>query len=213
MNRKVFFGCGGVAAFFAAALVALVFFWAPRLFQKGKGWVATQMAEAQRISAFEQSWQPPSDAPDAQWFPPAVGAWQRGSTSIEPGLPELKIEREAHRASYKNGTDEITVAVVAANDLEKEAIFARAKDALLNEGSTRVTSSSGNVTYSGSSSGSHFTTSTGNRLYVRTNGVNHTRLWWLRGWLFVFRTHGSTDPETFMQQYLAAMQKPQLERR
>jgi hypothetical protein len=70
MNRKVFFGCGGGAAFCAAAVVALVFFWAPRLFQKGKGWVATQMAEAQRISAFEQSWQPPSNAPDAEWFRP-----------------------------------------------------------------------------------------------------------------------------------------------
>ena len=55
------------------------------------------------------------------------------------------------------------------------------------------------------------TTQTPNRLYVRRDGTEHTRLWWIKGWLFIFCTSGPEDPDAFAEKYLAAMSHPELE--
>ncbi len=211
MNRKVFLGCGGIAAFLAAAVVAAIVLLVPRAVNRAKGWFGQVVADNLRVAALEKSWRPPSASPDGAWFPASVDGWTCGKVAVVPGLPELNIEREASSATYTKGDQQMTVAVLAANDLEREALFARAKSALENEANTSGTLSGPNYRVNYNTSGGRMTMSSGNRLYVRTNGVNHSRLWWLNGWLFVFRTKGGPDPESFMQQYLDAMQPTALE--
>ena len=56
------------------------------------------------------------------------------------------------------------------------------------------------------SGGTRVSSSSGNRVYVRLNGNEYTRMWWIKSWLFVFRSQGGTDPEAFMEAYMKAME-------
>jgi hypothetical protein len=52
------------------------------------------------------------------------------------------------------------------------------------------------------------TTTMGNRTHVKS-GDSHTRVWWLKDWLFFFRSQGA-DPD-IAEQYLKAIAAPPAE--
>lgn len=192
MGRNIFMGCAFVAVVLVAGLVALFWVKGARLFQSGRGWVKEQVAESRRISEVEQGWQPPSAEPDWQWFPTGFERWFLIKTLQEPGWGAAGMERPLTRAIYKRGADVVEVRVFAVAAGEKEDVFKQAETKLA------------------SGARSQFNTRTANRFYLRVNGREHTRLWWIKGWLFVFSSQGAEDPEPFMNAYLQAMrdQKP-----
>lgn len=194
MNRRFLIGCGLVVVGIAAAIIIAAFVFVPRMAGKAQKWIGAQMAEANRRAAIEKAWRPPSATPDASWFPPTVGEWTLTANEDTPGLPELNIERAGRRGKYRGAKQDLEVTILPANDLEKDAIFSRAKSAL-------------------ESRGSHVTTRTTGRLYVRIGGEHHTRLWWVKDFLFIFRTDGPDDPDAFAEQFLSAMTPPELEAR
>jgi hypothetical protein len=186
MNRKVATGCGIALALFAIAVAGLVYI-VPKLIRKGVDAVKDGLAEAQRAAAFEATWTPPSPSPDASWFPKEVGKWSLTTQEPSTGIPRLNIERPGQYAAYRSGGEVVEVNVIAANDLEKDALFQRAQE--------------------GKSGSSTVTSRFGNQGSMRLNGDDYTRLWWMpKGWLFIFHNHGGTDPEKFMEPFLEAME-------
>jgi hypothetical protein len=204
MNRNFAIGCGVVLLLLAVGVVALVS-QAPKLFHKGAAFVMEAVAEEQRISALEAAWQPPSASPDSSWFPSSVGEWRLERSEPRTGIPELNIERAGQHATYRTSAGPIEVDVVPANDLEQATLLSRAETALENRRQTDASASAGGVQVSVNSGTSRMTTSRGNRKHVKIGGNEHTRFWWVKGMLFIFRARGDADSEIFPEEFLKAM--------
>ena len=194
MNRKFLIGCGCVVVILIGTIVIGVFS-ARNVFKKGKSWISTQMEDAGRRSAIESAWREPGPRPDASWFPGTVGKWTLSTNEGFISLPELELDRPGWRGKYRGDAQDVEVTVVPVSDLEIEGVFNRAKTAAESGG------------------GSKMSTRTAGRLYVRVNGNVHTRLWWLKDWLFIFRTTGPEDPDAFAELYLGAMKPTDLEKK
>jgi hypothetical protein len=144
------------------------------------------LAEEQRLSAFENAWTPPSASPDASWFPEQVGEWKRTTQGESTGIARLHIERAGRSGEYRFGAEVVEVNVMAANDSEKHELFS----------SAQTGPSGGGTTVS---------SWTGNRSYLRLNGDDYTRCWWMpKGWFFIFHSRGG-DPKEFVESYLKAI--------
>ena len=194
MNRNIQIGCGCLVVILVAVVVLGVLS-GRKVFQKGKSWVSTQMEEAGRRAALESAWREPGPRPDPSWFPGTVGKWTLSTNEGFISLPELELERPGWRGRYRGEAQDVEVTVVPVSDLELESVLDRAK-ALAERGG-----------------GSKMTTRTPGRLYVRVDGNVHTRLWWLKDWLFIFRTTGPEDPDAFAEAYLGAMRAVDLEKK
>lgn len=204
MNKSCAIGCAAILIFFAA-LAAMLIVKGPAWFASGKGKVMKLIAEEQRISSFESAWAPPSSKLDQQWAPPEIGEWKLKQLETVAGWPDLNVAVPGQRMIYENGEQIIEIGVVAANELEKETLIQRIKEALEAGGrSSRQFGSGVSVT----TSGSRTTTQMGNRIDVKINDTNRTRLWWLKDWLFFYRTQNAEDLGSFAEQYLRAIQAP-----
>lgn len=184
MNKKLATGCG-VLLVLLAIIIGIGIYAVPKLVRKAKVAIKSNIEESNRLAAIESKWRPPSAAPDASWFPKQVENWQLTTQETSTGIPALNIERAGQYGAYRSGAEVVEVNVVTANDLEKDALFSKAQAAL--------------------STGTRVSSSSGNRVYVRLNGNDYTRMWWIKNWLFIFRSHGGSDPETFMEAYMKAM--------
>jgi len=213
MNRNILLGCAVVFVVLVAALVVAAFVLVPNTVSKAKKWFGAQMEGANRRAAIEKAWRPPSATLEASWFPAAVGAWTLTANEDVPGLPELNVDRAGRRGKYRGSKQDIEVTIVPANDLEKDALFSRAKSALESGAPRGLTGIKGSASYRVETRGSHVTTQTPGRLYVCIDGKHHTRLWWVKDFLFIFRTDGPDDPDPFAEQFLGAMMTPELEAR
>jgi hypothetical protein len=138
------------------------------------------------------SWMPISPKPDASWFPAKVGNASLQSSAPFKSLTELNVTREGYGAIYSTGTGRTEISVVAANDLEQETLTARIK-AALTAGTT-----------------SKYESHSGTRHHIRTGGDDHTRIWWVKGWLFIFRDRAGEDPDEFSKEFLRAIARPGL---
>jgi hypothetical protein len=180
MNRNVAIGCASAFVLFAVVVVG-AYFAIPKLVKKGAAAFSEVMAEQTRLAEVEAQWRPPGAAPDAAWFPEAFGDWRRVSVDATTGIPRLNIDRPTQHAVYQSAERTVEVDILAANDLEKDALVQRVQKALESGSSSRMT------------------TNLGNRVHVRLNGNDHTRLWWVQGWMFVFRAKGADDPLGFAE--------------
>lgn len=195
--------CAIIGALFLVLLVTgigLLVMKAPQWWEKGKKLVFATIAEEQRISTFEAEWTAPSAKPDAKWAPATIGSWRLKEVSGVTGWPELNVTRAGQRMIYENGPQTCEIGVVAANDLEKEVLVKRILDATKDAGNKPTTVGSGPVTVSTGTS--QTTTTMGNRSHVRS-GNHHTRVWWLKDWLFFFRAR-DIDPD-IGEEYLRAI--------
>ena len=213
MNKKFVGGCCGILALLIVGGIVFAILRGPRLVQMGKSWATAKMEETKRDFSGDNAWRPPSAAPDASWFPAKVERWTLSTNEDIPGIPELQLDRLARRAKYRGDAQDMDVTIVVASELERDGIFTRAKVAL-ESGNTQTMSKGGDgFSIHMETHGSRMTTQTPSRLYVMLNGTEHTRLWWLKGWLFIFHTSGKEDPDAFAEKYLEAMTPPELEKR
>lgn len=104
-----------------------------------------------------------------------VGTIKLKQVDAVTGWPELNVTRAEQRMIYSNGSRTLEIGVVAANDLEKEVLVKRILEAAKEAGS------------------SNRTITMGNRTHVES-GSQHTRVWWLKDWLFFFRAR-DVDPD------------------
>lgn len=213
MNRKFLLGCAGAALFMIGAIAIGVFVVAPRLVQKGKSWLNAQVESTARRSAIESSWQPPSLRPDAAWFPAVVEKWALQSSTDISTVPDLQLDRPGRRGKYRGEKQDVEVTVIPVSDLELDGILSRAAATLAEQGKRVITKGSENGSFRIETGGSQMTTRTPDRLYVRLRGDSRTRLWWIKDWLFMFRTVGPDDPDEFSEKYLEAMRPAELEKR
>ena len=206
MNRKFVLGCGGLALLVIGVIALGVFVVAPRMVQKGKGWLNAQVENTARRSAIESTWQPPGQRPDAGWFPAVVEKWTLQSSADITTVPELQLDRPGRRGKYRGEKQDLEVIVVPVAAEERESVFDRAESALSAKDKHVVAQTTGNPSFKIESGRSHVMTRTESRFYIKLNGDEHTRLWWLKDWLLVFRTTGPEDPDAFADKYLEAMQ-------
>lgn len=205
MKKSCAIGCA-VLLILAAAGVGWVMMRAPHWWQQGTKLVMNTMAEESRISAFESAWTAPSPQPDAAWAPAEIGTWTLKQQEQVTGWPELNITRAGQRMIYEKGAATIEIGIVAANELEREALLKRLLDAAKDAGNTTTRKTIGSGTVTLNSSASNMTTTMGNRTHVRS-GDQHTRVWWLKDWLFFFRAQGD-DPAGFPEEFLKAISAP-----
>ena len=213
MNKKIVGGCCGLIALAIVAVIVVVSVSAPRIVQKGKKWITAQTDDATRRSAVESAWQPPGAKPDASWFPAAVDQWTLSISEDISTVPDLQFDRPGRRGKYRGEKQDIEVIVVPASDAELDGIFKRAVSSFAEGGNPVIEMNSQHFSYKTESNGSPVASRSVGRLYARLNGDNHLRLWWLKDWLFIFRTTGSEDPDAFAEKYLEAMTPRELEKR
>lgn len=166
---------GGLFLLLLTAGIATLVMRAPQWWEKGAKFVQGVIAEQERIERFESDWTPKSNQPDAAWAPAALGEWKLIQTESVSGWPDLKVTRPGQRMVYENGGKRLEIGVVAANDLEKEVLIERIVEAAQQPSTGNMTSTRGNQTH------------------VRS-GPRHTRIWWLKNWLFFFRST-DVDPD------------------
>ena len=213
MNRKFVLGCAGVVLFMIGGIAIGVFVVAPRLMQKGKSWLHAQVESTAHRSAIESAWQPPSPRPDAAWFPAVVEKWELQSSADITNVPDIQLDRPGRRGKYRGEKQDIEVTVIPVSDLELDGILSRAASMLAEQGKRVIAKGSENGSFRIETGGSQMTTRTPGRLYVRLGGDSRTRLWWIKDWLFMFRTVGPEDPDEFSEKYLEAMRHAELEKR
>ncbi len=201
MNRNFAIGCAGVIVILVI-FIGVVILETPRFIEQGKAVVGKALADEMRITALENSWQPPSATPDSQWFPATAGGWRLERSEPRAGIPELNIDRPVQHATYRSSTGPIEVDVLPANELEKTTLIARAGDALERRRESAVATDAGGVKVSVNRGASRLTTTRGNRTHIRIGTTEHTRFWWVKGTLFIFRARGAADSEVFPEEYL-----------
>ncbi|MGB8169926.1 MAG: hypothetical protein WCF18_20655 [Chthoniobacteraceae bacterium] len=205
MNRNFAIGCAGVIVIIVI-FVGVVILETPKFLEQGKALVQRTMADELRIAALENSWQPPSATPDSQWFPATAGEWRLERSEPRASLPELNIDRPVQHATYRSSVGPIEVDVLPANDLEKATLIARAEEALANRRTTEsIATNGGSVVLNVNRGSSRITTTLGNRTHVKIGSDEHTRFWWLKDTLFIFRARGEADSEVFPEEYLRAL--------
>ena len=213
MNRKFVLGCAGVILFMIGAIAIGVFVVAPRLMQKGKSWLHAQVESTAHRSAIESAWQPPSPRPDAAWFPAVVDSWTLRTSEDIANVPDIQLERPGRHAKYRGEKQDVDVTVVPVAAEERGAVFERAQTALSEKDRYVVAQTTGNPSFKIESGRTHVMTRTESRFYIKLNGDQHTRLWWMKDWLFIFQTTGPDDPDAFAEKYLEAMIPAELEKR
>lgn len=201
MNRNFAIGCAGVVVIIVI-FVGVLILETPRFIEQGKAVIGKALADEMRITALENAWQPPSATPDAQWFPATAGEWRLERSEARAGLPELNIDRPVQHATYRSSLGPIEVDVLPANELEKTTLLARAEEVLDRQRSAGSTSQVGGVQVSVNRGSSRVTTTRGNRTHVKIGPEEHTRFWWVKGTLFIFRARGAADSEIFPEEYL-----------
>ena len=212
MNRKIALGCGCLVLIVIAVIGAGIFS-ARHFFEKGQSWVAAQVEDSKKRAAIESAWQPPSLRPEASWFPATVGAWTLRTSEDITSVPELQLDRPGRRGKYRGEKQDMEVIVVPVSAEEHESVFDRAASALADKSKHVISGGTDHSSYRIETSTSKVTTRMGNRFYLKLNGDDHTRLWWMKDWLFIFRTTGPENPDAFADQYLEAMKPAELEKR
>jgi hypothetical protein len=163
-----------------------------------------------RRSGIESAWKEPSARPDASWFPAAVNKWTLSTSEPITTAAEVQIDRPGFRGKYRGEKQDMEVTILPVAREELKGVFDRAQAGLAAAGK-RVIEKSGNPSFRFESSGSQTTTRTPGRLYVRVNGDQHSRLWWIQDWLFIFRTTGPEDPDGFADRFIETMSAPDAE--
>ncbi len=204
MKRKFLIGCGVILLIIALIVGGLILA-SPMLFRMGKEWVTAKVEESNRLSELGKNWQPPSAKLAPDWFPLKIGEWSRGKTSVLTSVPALDLTRNALSATYENGRDRsVTMTIVAVDQSEKEAVIDHAKETLPKGRPKTKKHLNDKVTFTSTTGSSHWITQVDNRTHVIVDKNQHTRFWWVNGWLLIFQSTGSEDPHDFAEAFLTA---------
>lgn len=198
MKRGFLIGCGALLLItFAAICVAI--FSAPKFVRDGISWAQAQMAVTSRLNTIANDWTPPETPIGETWFPAQIEDWSQSGFASPVSLPEVQsrpLTGASARYAQTNGRT-VKVTVVPVADGEKTAVLKETEDAFLREPSSLA----GNT----STARSHVTTRVHDRVHLVVNGDTHMRLWWIKGYLFIFQSTGTDDPVDFATSYLNAI--------
>jgi hypothetical protein len=98
----------------------------------------------------------------------------------------------------------VQVTIFAATQAEKDALISEATKTLVAKLGSRTTKHfNDHVTLT--TNGSHSVVTLGNRTHVVVGGDQHARLWWMNGWLFLFKSTGSEDPGDFAEDFVVSI--------
>ncbi len=211
MNKKFAGGCCGIIALAIVAVIVFGLFNVRHAVQRSKSWIGAQIDDAKHRSAVESAWQPPTAKPDALWFPAAVDRWTLSISEDIAAVPDLQLDRAGRRGKYRGEKQDIEVIVVPVSGPELDDIFNRAPSLLAESSKRVIAGNSANGSYKIAVSSSQISTRTPGRLSVQINGDEHSRLWWIKDWLFIFRTTGPEDPDAFADRFIETMSAPAAE--
>ena len=203
MNRGIVIGCSIVLLTIVIVVWALISA-APKIVRAGKSWFSAQISEWDRLAAAEKNWQPPSPTLHTGWFPAQMGDWFLVNASMRTEVPEVKLTRPAAHAIYRhaNGRN-VEMTIVAASDAETDELFQVAQETLRKRESTTMNLPGNSGTVTMTRGGWHIVKQVGKRTHVISTGNEHTRLWWMKGWLFIAGSVGA-DPKDFADTFIAA---------
>lgn len=157
--------------------------------------VISSAPDQSRAAGFAEDWQAPvSGAEAGTLFPSRVQQWQLASRDDAAVIAELAIERDGRHGRYESIAGIVDVYVYEVPAAEQPGLFDRAEIAIDSAGyRTMASHRAGDAL----SSWMQFAVSPPN---------THGRLWWCRGWLFVFIAHESSiDLDAFEEAYLRAV--------
>ncbi len=146
-------------------------------------------SEEKRAEDFASRWMsPPPSAGAERLFPLQAGGLRRGTVEERALIPDLKFPITGGHARYGSGGEAVSIYVYRVNELEKESLFRRADDA-----------------YEDSPGGSLRTLRFPDRRVCWSSRLGGSYLWWIKGWLFVFRYRTEADMRPFIEDYLLAI--------
>lgn len=157
--------------------------------------VSTGFEDQVEQMQFAAAWQPPeAGAGPERLFPENVNAWQRVLHDDDADIPELALAHSGLHARYESGVAGIDVYAYEVAAAEQAAVFQGASDAI------------DAVSYSTKVSG-QIDDGTSHRLSFTVSPPElQGRMWWSRGWLFVFMADKhSLDLDAFQRQYLTTI--------
>ena len=125
----------------------------------------------------------PEEASREEFFPTTAGGYELIQSDNEAQIPAFQIDVDGWHAEYQAADGRVDVFVYWANELEKEAIFARVRE------------SGGRI---------KTTVQMDYRLYFYSSEHHQNHVWWMKGWLLLFRTEDQDDREPFVRAFLQA---------
>lgn len=207
MNRNFAIGCVGVIIVIAA-LAGVLLFKTPEFLRRSKAVVKRAIVEEMRVTAMENAWTAPSARVDSGWFPPIVGVWKLERAEERTGIPELGIQGTGYYAVYRTSLGPIEVNILPSAGLERPKLLPRVEEVLSHRRVADTTTHVGGVEVRVNRGSSRITTTRGNRTEITLGGEEHTRFWWVKDMLFIFRARGHADSELFPEEFLRALSPP-----
>jgi len=185
-------GCSGFAVILVIGVIAIVYL-VPNVFE----WAGNQIELEKQRQALANKWQAPEDdASPETFFPAKVSGYGLVKHDTEAAIPALRFDIPGWHARYRSGDSRMDVFVYQVTDLEREALFGRIEDISDEEENDEQ-------------SGSQFLILTGYRCYYRSTAHHQNHLWWMKGWLLVFRTEDSEGREGFVRTFLETTSQQQ----
>ena len=158
-----------------------VYRFGPKMF----GWVEHVIAEETERQKLASDWQPPArDAGPDKLFPARIGEFELASHDDKAAIPEFKFDLPGRHAAYRSPQGQVDVFIYQVSELEREALLRRVDDA-----------------YESSKAGRRIT-KTPYRAYYSSPEFHQNHFWWMKGWLFAFRSRDEQDREPFVMAYL-----------
>jgi hypothetical protein len=174
-------GCTGFTVILVIGVIAIINL-VPNVFE----WAGNQIELEQQRKALARKWQAPKDdASPETFFPAKVSGYGLIKHDTEAAIPALRFDIPGWHARYRTADSRIDVFVYQVTDLEREALFGRIEDCFDDE-----------------DSGSWGLFRSGYRCYYASTAHHQNHLWWMKGWLLVFRTEDSEDREDFVRTFL-----------
>jgi predicted Ser/Thr protein kinase len=154
--------------------------------------------EQQELEKLARTWRPPpAGVAVARLFPARVGDYRLEGHDTKADIPALGLKAPGRRAAYQGPAGAMELFAYRAKELQKEAIFHRALEAVTRRGVPGLGPGSPSVV--GSALGMYLSFDLGSG--AAGTGQFGT-FWWHRDWLFLARGGSPKEPGPFLKAYL-----------
>jgi hypothetical protein len=193
-------GFGGFTVILVIGVIAIVYL-VPSVIE----WAGNQIDLEKQRRALAERWQAPEDdASPETFFPATVSGYRLVKHDTEAAIPVLRFDIPGWHARYRSGDSRIDVFVYQVTELEREALFGRIEDTFDDDDDTFD-----NDVLDGEARRSGILVQAGYRCYCSSTVHDQNHLWWMKGWLLVFRTEDSEDREDFVRTFLETTSQQQ----
>jgi predicted Ser/Thr protein kinase len=156
--------------------------------------------EQQQLEKLARTWKAPAPGQGLSRLLPAVaGAYRLLGKNRKADLADLNLKAAGQRATYRGPAGTVELFVYRASELEKEAIFQRALEAVTRRGGVPGLTP-GSASTLGSVKGNYLSYDLGP---ASVPAERYGTLWWQGDWLFLARGASPEDAGAFLPKYLA----------